>query len=442
MLDVDLIIEARWVLPIQPAEAILREHALIVDAGRIVALAPIQAVRRTYRARTCIVRDRHALLPGLVNAHAHAAMTLLPATPPRSPVSQWLRELVWPLEKRWVSAEFVRAGTQLAWLEMLSHGITCMADMYLFPEEAARVAGEWRLRAAVGLPIADGPSNWARSADEYLERSGALYDQWRGDAWVTPYFAPHAPYSVSNDTLTRLRRAADQLDAPIAMHLHETTEEVQGSLREHGVRPIERLHRLGLLRAGFAAIHAVELSDSDISLLAQQGCGVVHCPGSNLRLGAGIAPLVGLAAAGVRLALGTDGALSGLDPDLLAEARLAALLASGQTKRANAWPAHDALRAATLGGAETLGLADRIGSLTPGKDADVIAIEVDPATAPTGDQFADHLLLSGPITAEVSDVWTQGRARRLAYHWQDLDADSVRAAASAWRARMNPEHQA
>lgn len=435
MLAVDLIIDARWVLPVEPAQAVLRDYSLVVDHGRIVALAPTASVRQSYQARSHVVRDRHVLLPGFVNAHAHAAIGLLPATPPRSPVQQWLREQVWPLEKRWVSAEFVRTGSQLALLDMLRLGITCCADMYLFPEEVARIAREWRLRLAVGLPIADAPSPWARTADEYLERSAALYDQWRGDPWVTPYFAPHAPYSVSNATLERLRRAADQLDAPVAMHLHETQDEVAASLREFGQRPIARLRELGLLRHGFTAIHAVALDDDDIASLARAGCGVVHCPGSNLRLGSGIAPVAALRAAGVTLALGSDGPLSGARPDLLGEARLAALLASGQTQRVNALDAAAALQAATLGGAQVLGLAQRIGSLEPGKDADCICIALDDDVPWQGD-VADALLFHAQSGQDVTDVWVAGRARRLASHWQELDPAPVYAAARQWQARM------
>lgn len=433
MLTVDLIIDARWVLPINPAGAILRNYSLVIDADRILALAPTASVNLNYHAATRCVRGQHVLMPGFVNAHAHAAMALLPAAPLRSPVAKWLRESIWPQEKRWVNAEFVRTGTQLALLDMLRLGITCCADMYLFPEEAARVAREWRLRLAVGLPIADGPSSWATSADEYLNRSADLYDEWRGDPLVTPYFAPHAPYTVSNATLERLRRAADQLDAPIAMHLHESRVEIEQSLHDFGQRPIDRLAALGLLRPGFTAIHAVECNADDIAQLASHGVGIVHCPSSNLRLGCGFAPLLALREAGLGIGLGSDGPVSATRPDILAEARLANLLASGLARQACSLEAHASLRSATLGGAQVLGLDDRIGSLEAGKEADVVAIQIDSVA---DDAVAEQLLFHTQAAESVSDVWVAGRALRLQRQWQGIDPQPTYAEKERWQARM------
>lgn len=408
MQSIDLLIEARWALSMD-GDAPLEHAALAVDRGRIVAIGAAAALAARYTPRERIARPHHAILPGLVNAHTHAAMSLLRSLPIRGPLMQWLNETIWPVEHRCVNAQFVRSGTQLAMGEMLAAGITCFADMYFFPEEVARLARAHHLRVVVGAPIVDGRTPWAADVDEHLDKAARLWDEYRDDPLILPCFAPHSPYAVKRETFARLRRLIDQLDAPLAMHLHETQTEVQDSLAAYGERPLSWLGDEGLLRPGFCAVHMNWLTDDDIDLAARTGISIVHCPQSNQRLGSGICPVPALRAAGINVALGTDGAASVGALDLLAETRAACLLASLSTHNPRALGAFDALRMATLGGAQALGLAHDIGSLSPGKAADVICIDLSaPACQPIGDP-ADAIVYSAGRAA-VTDVWVDGRA--------------------------------
>jgi 5-methylthioadenosine/S-adenosylhomocysteine deaminase len=433
--SVDLLIHGRWVLPVEPAGAVLERHGAAVRNGRIVAIAPSAALREQFAAGEDIDLPDHALLPGLVNAHAHAAMSLLRGAPPRGPLRQWLRESIWPIENRWVSAEFVRVGTRLAIAQMLRAGITSFADMYLFPEEVLRLASELRLRVAVGLPIAEARTAWSTDARDCLTQGAALWDAYRSNPWVQPYFAPHAPYSVSNDTLLHLRRIADQLDAPIAMHLHETAAEVRESLATHGRRPLARLAQLGLLRPGFTGIHMIDLDDADLELAQRAGIAVVHCPQSNLRHAAGIAPIAALRERGITVALGTDGAASVGVPDLLAEARLALLLSGDGSGHVPRVDAHVALQMATLDGARALGLDGDVGSLVVGKSADLIAIDLARVPGLAADSVAEALLFDA-TRADVSTVFVAGRRAVQDRKLELLDLAEVEHSARQWMARM------
>jgi 5-methylthioadenosine/S-adenosylhomocysteine deaminase len=434
MQTVDAVIEARWVVPVDPP-AVFEHTALAIDAGRIVAVAPIAQVAARFAPRERISCPHHVLLPGFVNAHTHAAMTLLRTLPIRGPLMQWLNETIWPAERRAVTAEFVRCGSALAMAELLQAGITCFADMYFFPDEVARLARAHRLRVAIGLPVVDAPTPWAASADEHLEKAGRLWDEYRSDAQVSMYFAPHSPYAVSRATFTRLRRVVDQLDAPIGMHLHETQTEIRDSLAAHGERPLSWLAAEGLLRPGFAAVHMNWLSDDDLDLVARSGIGVVHCPQSNQRLGSGTCPVPRLQALDVPVALGTDGPASVGALDLIAEMRAACLVANQHDANPRALSPHDALRAATLGGATVLGLAAGIGSLSAGKAADLIAVDLSAlACQPLADPV--EALVFGATRDAVSDVWIAGRAMVREHRLLAFDAAELAAEARAWTARL------
>ena len=421
--SVDLLIEARWVLPMAPSGAVLTQHAVAVQAGRIVAVGPATQLGARFQAGDHIRRPNHVVLPGLVNAHVHAATTLLRGLPVRAPLMRWLRETLWPAEERWMSPDFVRDGVQLAIAEMLRAGITTFADAYFFPEEAARAAAAARMRAVIGLPVADTPTPWAQDATEYLDKSERLWDEYRSDPWVCLQFAPQAPYSISDATLLRVRRVADELDARVAMHVHETEVEVQDSLTRHGRRPLQRLADLGLLRPGFTAVHMNRLNEQDLEIVARTGISVVACPQSNLRLGSGFCPVPELSGLGVSVGLGTDGPASGGAFDMLAEARTVALLASGLSGGARALSAHDVLRLATLDGAASLGLASDIGSIEVGKAADLMCIDLGAPGCHAADP-ADAVVFAA-TRQSVSDVWVAGRAvvtggRLLAFDEQEL----------------------
>ena len=386
----------------------LEGHCVALRDGVIEAVVPDAVADARFASYPHVELREHALIPGLVNAHTHAAMSLMRGIADDLPLMRWLEEHIWPAEAKHVSPAFVKDGTLLACAEMLRGGVTCFNDMYFFPGAALEAALEAGMRASLGMIVFDVPSAYGADPDDYLAKGLALRDQWREHPLVSFCLAPHAPYTVSDATFGKIATMAGEVDVPLHIHLHETDDEIRRSVAEHGVRPLERLRRLGLLGPGLIAVHAVHLEDAEIALLAKHGASVAHCPSSNLKLASGFAPAAKLAAAGVNLALGTDGAASNNRLDLFGEMRLAALLAKAVAGDAEAMPAHVALRAATLGGAAALGLEARIGSLVAGKAADLAAVRIaGPELSPCYDPLSHLVYAAG--REHVSDVWVAGR---------------------------------
>ena len=397
-------------MPVEPAGAVLTEHVVAVRGGVIEAVVPDDEVGSRFSSYQEIALPKHVLIPGLVNAHTHAAMSLMRGLADDLPLMRWLQEHVWPAEAKHVSAGFVRDGTQLACAEMLRGGTTCFNDMYFFPEASLEAALACGMRSVHGVIVIDFPSAYASDPADYLRKGLELRDRMREESLVSFCLAPHAPYTASDDTLKKVATLAAELDLPVHIHLHETEHEIERSLAEHGVRPLERLRRLGLVAPNLIAVHAVHLEAAEIALLARHGCSVVHCPSSNLKLASGFAPVSSLLGAGVTVALGTDGAASNNRLDLFQEMRTAALLAKAVARDAAALPAHAALRAATLGGAQALGLASRVGSIEPGKRADLVAVdlgalELEPCYDPLS-----HLVYAAG-REHVSHAWIDGEPR-------------------------------
>jgi 5-methylthioadenosine/S-adenosylhomocysteine deaminase len=436
MEHVDTLVTARWVVPVEPAGRVLEDHAVAIRGGRIIAVLPVAEARTRFAAGEIIERPDHVLLPGLVNAHTHAAMVLLRGRAENLPLGRWLRSTVWPLERRWVDPEYVRDGTTLAVAEMLRAGITCFADMHLHPDVVAQTAAAAHMRASVGLVVTEAATRWATTADEYIDRGMHLRDEYKGDPLISTHFAPHAPYSASDATLARVRRLADELDLPVAMHLHETALEVEQSVQAHGRRPLARLAELGLASPQLVAIHMTQTSAEDLDLLAESGASVVHCPESNLKLGAGVCPVARLLGRGVRVALGTDGAASNNDLDLLAEARIAGLLSSGVAATPGDLVANDLLRMATLEGARALGLGEVTGSIEPGKWADLCCIDLRAARSwPVHDPVT--AVIYAASAQQVTDTWVAGRQLLAAGRLRYIDESAVLERAEAWRERLD-----
>jgi 5-methylthioadenosine/S-adenosylhomocysteine deaminase len=430
----DLRLDAGWIIPIEPAGA-LRDHSLIVDAGRIAAIVPAVEADLRFAAHERVALPHHALLPGLVNAHTHAAMSLFRGIADDVPLQVWLEQYIWPREGRFVGPDFVYDGARLAAAEMLRGGVTCCNDMYFFPDASARAFLELGLRAMLGLPVLDFPTPYAADPDGYLQRGLAVRDALKHEATLAFSLAPHAPYTVGDETWEKIVVYARQLDLPIQTHLAETAGEVEQSRDKHGLTPLRRLHDLGATGPGFIAIHGVHVSNDDIALLATQGCHVVHCPVSNMKLGAGIAPVAALLARGVNVALGTDGAASNNRLDVLGEMRIAALLAKVATGDPSALSAPQALCAATLSGARALGLDREIGSLVAGKQADVIAVDLSALDAiPCYDPIS-HLVHAVGREA-VTDVWVAGRRVVSGRALTTADEASIVARARLWQERL------
>lgn len=408
--EIDLLIRPQWIIPIEPAGVTLSGHSLAVNNGHIVALLPSDEAARRFSARQTLDLPGQILLPGLVNLHTHAAMSLLRGYADDLPLMRWLSERIWPAESRHAGPDFVRAGTLLACAEMLRGGITTFNDMYFFPEVAAEAASQLGMRAVLGMVVVEFPTSYAADADDYLAKGLSTRDSLGGDPLISFCLAPHAPYTVADKTFQRIATLAAQLEIPVHVHLHETRHEIEESQKQHGVRPIERLRRLGLLSPQLIAVHAVHLDAAEIDLLAHEGCHLAHCPTSNLKLGSGISPIAAAQARGLNFGLGTDGAASNNRLDLFHEMRHAALLAKGASENAEALDAHATLHAATLGGARALGLDARIGSLLPGKTADLCAVRLDEWLMQPCFDPASHLVYVAG-REQVSHTWVAGKLR-------------------------------
>jgi len=431
----DLVLSASWIVPVEPAGQVLESHALAVQGGAIAALGPADEIDARFSARERVHLDEHAVTPGFVNAHTHAAMTLLRGFADDLPLETWLAEHVWPVEARFMDDGFVRAGTRLAAVEMLRGGTTCFNDMYFFPDVVGEIARDAGIRAVLGLIVLNVPTVWAADRDSYFARGLEVHEAFRDDPLVTTALAPHAPYTVGDEAFERIRDLSARLGLPVHVHLHETAREVEDAVRESGERPFARLSRLDLVNSRLAAVHMTQLLPDEIEALAVRGASVLHCPESNLKLASGVCPVTRLAAAGVNLALGTDGAASNNDLDMLGEMRTAALLGKLDARDATACPAADMLSMATLGGARSLGLEDRIGSLVPGKSADFAAIDLGgPDTQPVYHPVSQ--IVYAATRAHVREVWVAGRRVVRNGVIETLDAAEVVREAREWRARI------
>ena len=434
--SIDLLIEARWVVPVEPRGVVLDHHAVAVDADRIVALLPAADARARYAPRERVALDGHALIPGLVNAHTHNPMTLMRGLADDLPLMRWLQEHIWPAEAKAIGPEFVRDGIELAVAEMLRGGTTCCNENYFFPDVQAATYRRLGFRAMVGLPVIEFPSAWAATRDEYFDKGLAVHDEFRGEALLGTGFAPHAPYTVSDESFERIRMLSDQLDLPVHLHLHETAHEVEDAFRERGARPFARMQALGLVSERLIAVHMTQLTDAEIAACAESGVSVAHCPESNLKLASGFCPAAKLHHAGVTLALGTDGCASNNDLDMFGELRTAALLAKAVANDASALDAATTLHIATLGGAKALGWADRIGSIEPGKQADLAAVRLDDIESlPIYNVVSQLVYATG--RHQVSDVWIAGARKLKGGVPLDLDLAGVREKARRWRERIS-----
>lgn len=431
---IDLLIEARWIAPVDNPE-LLKNHAVAVHGGRILAVLPALDARQQYRPKKQYQLDQHILIPGLINLHTHAAMSLLRGIADDRPLMTWLEQHIWPAEAARVSPAFVLDGTRLACAEMLLGGITCFNDMYFYPEAAAQAACEFGMRASLGITALEFPTNYASDAEDYLTKGLAARETWSDKPLLHFCLAPHAPYTVSNKTFERVATLAEQLNLPIHCHLHETRQEIADSLKQYGQRPLARLQSLGLIGPNFIAVHAVHLSDEEISRLADHATPIAHCPSSNLKLGSGMARTPELLRAGINIGLGTDGAASNNRLDMFWEMRLAALLAKGLAEEAELLTAHQTLRMATLNGAKALGLEHLTGSITPGKSADLCAVSLaDIQCQPCFDPLAHLIHVAG--REQVTHVWVAGECRVDNKTLQNDAAVNLQNQVALWQSKL------
>ncbi len=435
-MKVDLVIQARWIIPVEPESVTYENYALVINAGNIIDLLPAKNAQEKYQALVLEKMDNHVLLPGLINSHTHASMSLMRGIADDLPLMDWLQNHIWPLEQKWVGETYVRDGTDLAIAEMIRGGTTCFNDMYFFPEITANQAIKFGMRASVGLIVIDFPSAWAEDSDAYLKKGVALHQQLSHESLITTAFAPHAPYTVSDEPLIKIRTLAKELDIPIHMHLHETQHEVEEQQKMTNQTPLQRLHQLDLLSPSFMAVHMTQLSDVEIDLVAETGTHIIHCPESNLKLASGFCPITQCLGKGINVALGTDGAASNNDLDMFGEMRTAALLAKGVSKDASAVPAMTALKMATINGAKALGIEQKTGSLSIGKAADVIAIDFDQLeTQPLFEPISQIVYATG--RHQVSDVWVEGKQLLKNRSLTTINDEDLKSRVIEWQERLN-----
>ncbi len=433
---VDTLIHARWIIPVEPESVTYEHHTLVIDSGKIIDLLPTDLAKQKYQGTTTENLENHALMPGLINCHTHAAMTLMRGIADDVPLMNWLQNHIWPLEQKWMSEAFVKDGTDLAIAEMILGGTTCFNDMYFFPEITAGQAIHHGIRTKVGLIVIDFPSVWAQNSEEYIEKGLALHEQLRLSDLCSTAFAPHAPYSVSDEPLQKIRTLADELELPIHIHVHETHHEVEQAQAQTGQRPLQRLQELGLVNPSLIAVHMTQLTDEEISMFAESGAHLVHCPESNLKLASGFCPIARCLAAGINVALGTDGAASNNDLDMLGEMRTAALLGKAVAGDASAIPAMTAIRMATINGAKALGLDTVCGSLSLGKAADVIAIdltylETQPLYCPVSQ------IVYAASRQQVTDVWVAGKRLLKQRRLTTINIDDLKVKIAEWQHRLS-----
>ena len=436
MKQIDLLLQARWIITVNSNNDVLEDHCLAIDNGIIVNILPAQQALQQYQAASHHTLDEHALIPGLINSHTHAAMNLFRGLADDLPLMEWLQSHIWPAEQAHTNQNFVRTGSKLAIAEMLRSGTTCFNDMYFFADETANVASEMGIRACLGLIVIDFPTVWANDADEYITKGLQLHDQLRNNPLLTTAFAPHAPYTVSDAPLQKILTLSEELDIPVHMHVHETADEVNSAVDATGIRPLQRLEKLGALTPKLISVHMTQLNDEEIENIAAQGSHVIHCPESNQKLASGLCPVQKLIDAGVNVALGTDGAASNNDLDMLGEMRSAALLGKITSMDAQAVNATTALRMATINGAKALGLDTITGSLEIGKAADITAINLNTIeTQPLYDPVSQIVYAAG--REQVTDVWVAGKQKLKDRQLIHLDEKELLAEVKIWQQQIS-----
>jgi len=435
LMQIDTLILPRWIIPVEPEQTVWQNKAIAINDGRIIEIADQNEAINKYQTNNIVRLEHHAVLPGLVNAHTHAAMSILRGYADDLPLMTWLQDYIWPAEQKWMSNEFVYDGALLACAEMIRGGTTCFADMYFYPESTSRAAEHAGIRAVIGLIAIDFPTTYAQDADEYIHKGLQLHDQLRSHHLLSTMFAPHGPYTVSDGPLTRIATLAEELDIPVHIHLHETAHEVEESVQKHGKRPLQRLDELGLVTPRLVSAHMTQLTDDEIELYANAGAHVIHCPESNLKLASGFCPAKKLLDAKINVALGTDGAASNNDLDMFGEMRTAALLAKGVAQDAEAGSAETILRMATINAARALGLDEHIGSVETGKSADLIAVNLEELeTLPLYNPVSQ--LVYATSRHQVTDVWIAGRHVMKDRELTMLDVRDLLAKAKQWQHKL------
>jgi 5-methylthioadenosine/S-adenosylhomocysteine deaminase len=431
----DQIIHAKWLITCDQTNQILENHALVVSAGQIKAILPSKQATEKYTTATAHHYETHAVMPGFVNSHTHIAMNLFRGLADDLALMDWLNHHIWPAEKAWVSQEFVYDASLLAMAEMIRSGTTCFNDMYFFLQATAEAADVAGIRANIGITVIGFPTAWAQTSDEYIAKGLAFHEEYKNHPRIYSTFAPHAIYTETEDTLIKIRDLAESYNLKINMHIHETADEINQSLAQFKLRPLRRLHNIGFVSPRLIAVHMTQIDDDDMEIIAAQKPNIVHCPESNMKLSSGTCPVDKFQQMGINVALGTDGAASNNDLNMLGEMRSAAFLSKLSTKNPATLPTQNVLQMATLNGAKALGLDQVIGSLTVGKAADFIAINLDEIeTLPT--YHPESHIIYAASRNQVTDVWVAGKQLMKNRELLTLNEKEIKAKARYWQDKI------
>ena len=435
MTPIQTLIHAKYIVPMDHQAQSLEDHCIAIQDGRILEILPATEATNKYSSEANHHYHQHIIIPGLINCHTHAAMSLFRGLAHDLSLMQWLEEFIWPAEQKWVNEEFVELGTQLAITEMLRGGVTCFNDMYFFAETTAKVAAEAGVRAHIGMILLDFPTQYAKGPDEYFAKGLAIHDVYKSHPLIKCTFAPHAPYTVSNPPLEHIATLSNELELAVHIHLHETEHEISQSIEKYQMRPLQRLHEIGLLNSNLLAVHMTHLEDNEIELLAETQANVIHCPQSNLKLASGFCPLQKLNRKQINIALGTDSCASNDNLDVLEEMHTASLLAKGVANDASAFTAYESLSSATINAAKALGIDKETGSLEIGKAADFAAININsPEAQPMYDPIG-HLVYATQRN-QVTDVWVAGKQLLHNRQLKTLDQNEILSRTKQWNEKI------
>ena len=431
----------RLLVPIRPRLQVLEQMAVVIEGGHISAVIPRSEALARYETAERIELPEHVLMPGFINMHTHSAMSLLRGYADDLNLQVWLNDHIWPVEKAYLGPGFVHDGAMLAIAEMLRGGTTFFNDLYFFPEVTAAAAVEAGMRACIGLPVIDVPTIWAANENEYIDKGLEVSASWQSEPLISTSIAPHAPYSVGDAALGRIAELSEKLDMRVHMHVLESNWEISESLQQHGKATLERLDDIGLLNERLLAVHMTQLNGTDLEALSETGVNVIHCPESNLKLGNGICPVARLLEHNVNLALGTDGAASNNNLNLLAESRSAALLAKGYSADPCVLDAFQTLEMLTINAARALGKEQQLGSVEAGKQADLCAIRLDSLQTTPMYDVVSHLIYAAS-SQQVSHVWVKGRMLLQDKQFLYLDTGDIMDRANYWAKRITSETRA
>ncbi len=435
--NIDMIIHARWILPMSADPAVLENHSIAIAGERIVGILPTGIAKQQWRAAQELQRHDHVIMPGLVNAHAHTPCNLFRGLADDLPLMDWLKNHIWPAEGLILNPESVADFMYMAILELLRGGVTCFCDHFFFHDTAAKVVKETGVRANIALWIGNVPTVWGKNEAEYFAKAENTLNASTPDPRISWSLGPHSPYMVTPEAFKKIKNLSEQFNIPIHLHLHETQAEIDESLAKYGKRPIEWLNELGLISPKLIGIHMTQLTPQEIELVAASGMSIVHCPESNLKLASGFAPIHELLSAGVNVAIGTDGAGSNNDLDMFGELQTAALLCKGLSRSPTALPAYQALQMATIQGAKAFGLDHEIGSLESGKVADIISVDLSSyLTQPVYNPIS-HLAYA-VNRLQVSDVWVAGKQLLNKGEFTEMDPQEIIRKSQHWVEKAMP----